>query len=83
MVPVTVILCIRNVLVWRRGIVLMCVDNCSQVDLASADLLFQNGRYSSVNVLASAISYFKPQVSILVGMGWIDNHGIFCFVVDN
>ena len=61
----------------------MRIDNCSQVDLAGADLLIQNGSYSSLNVLAFTIPPFKTRVSILFRMGWIDNHSIFCLVIDN
>lgn len=61
---------------YRLGNVLMCVNNCSDVDLARTDLLFQNGRYSLLNGLALAMSSFETRMIILFGMGWIDNNGI-------
>jgi hypothetical protein len=55
----------------------MCVDNCSKVDLAGADLFFQNGRYSSLNGSAFSMSSLEDRMRILFGMSWIDNHSVF------
>jgi len=47
--------------------ILMRVDNCSQVDLAGTDLLFQNRCYSSLTRSAFSLS-FKIRVSY--SSGW-------------